>query len=424
MHTTGVQTIEPTWSAFVAVASVCLLAAVLTGCAGFTSVMEGNQDYWATKGDSQIPPSQFKPKLVPITPELLIQQARKRQESKKSDNLDPLTVEDTDYAYHVGTWDQLKIGVWNHPEFSFSSGFLGQSSEGGEETYLVQSDGTIFFPYAGQMQIAGKTVEQIRKDLTKALSLYVEQPQIGIRVTGFNSKQVYVTGEVGNPTALPLTTKPMTLLDALHKAGDPTEIADERNARLTRNETTYTIDLLNTPPPVLSSIYMQDEDVLHLPDNKRQKAYVVGEVNKQVAASFIDGTLTLSEALSQAEGLNLFSANTRGVYVIRGFPLDRETTRRPSSENQVKTKLQNQMGLTKAQADKAVRDAERDMPVQPVVYQLDAEQASAMILAREFYLQPQDIVFVSSTGLTRWSRMISKLLPSVQSVRSIESMGN
>ena len=40
----------------------------------------------------------------------------------------------------------------------------------------------------------------------------------------------------------------------------------------------------------------------------------------------------------------------------------------------------------------------------------------ALIFGDGFKLQPRDIVFVDATGLARWNRLISQILPTVQTI--------
>lgn len=317
------------------------------------------------------------PRVIPVTPQLLREQAARRQ--MVDAEIRNLIGQQASTAYRIGAQDILNVLVWDHPELSNPMGNFQDIQNMGR---LVREDGTIFFPYVGVLHVAGKTVEEVRRDIQTKLAPYIQSPQVDVRVVGFRSKKVYVTGEVDRPGIVPVTDVPMTVMDAINLAGGfDKERADQRTAYLTRNGQRQQLDILALYSGAQGNLLLQDGDVLYVPNNTQNKVFILGEVEKQRAVMMDQGRLTLAEALSGAEGMNLSTADTRGVYVIRAVP----TVLADGSPGAV-------------QAD---------------IYQLDLRDASALVLADAFQLQPRDLVYVSSSGLVRWNRVVQQILPTV-----------
>ena len=123
-----------------------------------------------------------------------------------------------------------------------------------------------------------------------------------------------------------------------------------------------------------TDIILQDGDVVHVSRNDDQKVFVLGEVVKAQPIPIQRSRMTLAEALASAGGLNELQANASGVFVLR-------TSSNPDN----------------------VAD----------VYQLDASNALALVLADQFPLQSRDIVYVTAAPIARWNRLVQQLLPTI-----------
>lgn len=311
--------------------------------------------------------------LIPITPEEVRRQHMLRPSGPATAGAQGKIDE---YHYLVGPQDVLSITVWEHPELTIPAGGQRPVEQEGNR---VRADGTIFYPYVGVLKVAGKNTEQIRAELTEKLSRYIKNPQLDVRVVGFNSQKVHVAGAVSQPGVVPLTDVPMTLGDVINHSGGVSEKADIQEVSLIRDgvHSTFNLQELYHRGDLSQNILLRDRDIVYVPVNTMRKVYVMGEVNNTAALPMQDGQMNLAEVMASA-GIDQQAADPERIFVLR-------------------------------------QGAEK-----PLAYHLDASDPGALILATTFPLQPLDVVFVSTSNLTRWNRVLTQLLPTVQTLWTID----
>jgi polysaccharide export outer membrane protein len=305
-----------------------------------------------------------KVKVTPITAKLIIERESATRQAIEIPK--PASISD---GYRIGPHDRLLITVWEHPELNDAGGEQIAPDQAGK---VVQDDGTLFFPYAGNLHVAGKTVTEVREMLVSELSHYFKRVKLDVRVLSYLSHRVYVVGEVKNPGIQSMVDTPLTAAEAISRAGGSTPESDLSHVTLSRDGKTYPLDLqaLYEKGNAGENIYLKDGDVLNIPDSRKSRVFMMGEVGKQQSLQINKGRMTLGEALSDSQGVNFDTAKPGEIYVIR--------TAQPS----------------------------------PEIFHLDGESPDAMVLADRFALQPHDVVYVGTAGVTRWSRAMNQLVPS------------
>lgn len=120
--------------------------------------------------------------------------------------------------YTLGATDVLEITVQRHPEVSGK--------------FVINSEGKIQFQFVGDIALAGLTKEEAEPIIAKALEKYIINPEITVQIVEYNSKVVYVVGEVGAPGKIYMRGDTITVRDALLAAGLPQLTAATGNATL------------------------------------------------------------------------------------------------------------------------------------------------------------------------------------------------
>src|SRR5215510_1113726 len=115
-------------------------------------------------------------------------------------------------GYLLGPEDVVKISVWKDEHLTTET--------------VVRPDGMISFPLIGDVQAAGRTVEELRGDIVKRLSRFIPNPNVSVAVTKLLSYKIYVLGRVNKPGEY-MVGHQTDVLQALSLAGGLTPFAAE-----------------------------------------------------------------------------------------------------------------------------------------------------------------------------------------------------
>jgi polysaccharide biosynthesis/export protein len=119
-------------------------------------------------------------------------------------------------AYKIGPLDVLDVSVFKVPELS--------------KVVQVADTGTVNLPLVGQIPTAGKTAEEVERDLEAKLGAkYLESPQVTVYVKEYNSQRVTVEGSIKKPGVYPIRGKTsllqsIAMAEGLHEASDSTVV--------------------------------------------------------------------------------------------------------------------------------------------------------------------------------------------------------
>lgn len=353
-------------------------ATILSACAMAPGSFVEFKSLKEAKTDAGLLNSQVSITTVDAT---VLRQLSEKESDDSTDLLSVLESERSRYEYRVGPGDILSIIVYDHPELTIPAGEQRSAADTGN---LVNPDGAIFFPYTGRIRVDGKTVDEIRENITTLLSEYIRDPQIEVRVAQFNSKFVFVTGAVNKPGRVALRNTPLTLIDAIQLASGFAPNANHHELKITRQNQTAAVssyELLKAGD-LSQNIILRPGDLIHVPDDSTQRVYVMGEVNRPGQVGMGATRLSLTDVITQVGGIKESSADAAGVFVIR-----------PSAR-------------TDRLAD---------------VYQFDLRNSIAYVFSNQFRVTPNDIVYVSTTDLGRLNRVIDQISPTLDLINLTET---
>ena len=299
----------------------------------------------------------------------------------------------------IGPGDVLEVTIWEAPPaalFGANTSFgsagstdilaatagLGQRS--GLPEMTVDSAGRITVPFAGAVPAAGRTTQEVEREIAARLARKAHDPQISVRIAQNASSTVAVVGDDGKATRVPLTPRGERLLDVLTSAGGVSKPAGKVMVEVTRaGRVAYM--------PLESVIRNPDENIRMGPDDVVTALYqpfsftALGATNTSAEIPFEATGLTLAQALGRVGGLKDDRANIRGAYIFR---------------------FEDPAVLDPAIAANARRTPDGRIPV---IYRIDLRQASTLFAAQGFPMRNKDVLYVTSAPLTDLQRFVGIL---------------
>lgn len=279
----------------------------------------------------------------------------------------------------IGVGDSLQITLWEAAAGGlFSAPVSDRTSPGSRSAaipdQLVGRDGSVTVPYAGRIQAAGRTPQEVEAAIVERLRGKAIEPQALVNVSRNVTNTVTVTGEVTNGARVPLSLKGDRVMDVIAAAGGFRSPVHETFVSLTRGERTARAPvqaLLNNPR---EDVFVRPGDILTV-ERTPQTFTVAGAVGANAVIPFDARGLTLEEAIGKAGGLNDHRADPNGLFVLRYEP-----SSLVSEYPTVSPVLLSRSWV-------------------PVAYHLNLRDPSALFVARRFAMRDKDIIYVSNAPL-------------------------
>ncbi|MHC8308077.1 polysaccharide biosynthesis/export family protein [Pseudomonas sp. GT1P32] len=124
-----------------------------------------------------------------------------------------------DTTYRLSPGDKLAVSVWGEDKL--------------KQDVIVLPNGSITFPLAGQVDVAGLDTTAVEEKIAAKLVKYIPDPQVSVVVTGTEGNVAYVQGKVLKPGTVHMSGQ-TSVLQVISMAGGLDKFADKDEIKVVR----------------------------------------------------------------------------------------------------------------------------------------------------------------------------------------------
>jgi polysaccharide export outer membrane protein len=307
----------------------------------------------------------------------------------------------------VGPGDVLEISIWEAPPgVLFSSAVRDPTSASSSAAtsstnvsafpqQMISGAGTIYVPFAGTVQVAGKTLVEIESDITHQLQGKANQPQVLVRLTANNTSCATVIGEVASSMRMPLTPRGERLLDALAAAGGTKEPVDKITVQLTRGTSVRALPLDTVIRDPRQNIRLQPGDVVTALFEPLSFT-ALGATGKSDEVNFEAQGISLAQALARAGGVLDNRSDAAGVFIFR---------------------FESKDTLKLADVPASTPDGKI-----PVIYRVNLRDPRAFFVAQSFPMQNKDVLYVANAPAAQLQKFLNLIVSTVYPIQGVVTL--
>jgi polysaccharide export outer membrane protein len=296
----------------------------------------------------------------------------------------------------IGVGDIISITI-----FEASAGGLfippeGAATRGGNYVPIppqqVETSGVISVPFAGAIRAAGRTPQQVSRDIAQRLAQRAVEPQVIVSLADRRSGSVSVLGDVNSPTRLTIDPGGLRVLEAITRAGGPRNPPYETIVTIKRGDYTTRALLSAVVKRPDQNPYLSPGDTVFV--SREARYYIalgstptpgsIGGTNNR-RFTFENDEMTLAEAAAKAGGLEPTRADPRAVFLYRMEP----------------RQVLEQLG---------VDVSGYSGPEIPTIYTSDFSRGDSFFIATDFAMRNRDIIYVAeapAVGLQRFTNLLA-----------------
>jgi polysaccharide export outer membrane protein len=272
----------------------------------------------------------------------------------------------------LGPGDVVKVHVW---EGGTATVFIANSGDLGEIS--VDDQGRLYLPFAGMIPVAGRSIPEVRGDITRRLRTVVRNPQVDIRPVRLRSKLISVQGNAAKAGSYPIERGRTRLGELLGEAAPDLknpEMLEVTVRRAGQSGSVRMADILRNPS---LDIALQPGDSVVL-NEIVENVTVLGAAGVQGQVRIARREYSVADVLGQARGLDENAADPRAVFLVRP-----------------------------QQGDAA-----------PIVYQFEMRRPETVALASRFVVRDKDAILISNAPFTQTRKALSAITQTIGTARS------
>ncbi len=250
----------------------------------------------------------------------------------------------------------------------------------------VDQKGSIYVPYAGEIPAAARTLPEIQQAIVARLRNRAIEPQVVVSLNQQHSSVVSVLGDVNTPGVLALNSVGERLLALIARAGGPKFEAIESYVNLQRDGRQVRVLLSRVVHDPRENIFIRPNDVIFI-THEAPTFTALGALNQNVFGfnseiNFDVETLTLSQAIGKAGGLNDQQSDPGEVFVYR---------------------YEDRHLLQKLGVDTKRFSFDRI----PTIYHINLRDPSGMLLAAGFQMRTKDVMYVANARVVDYYKLLT-----------------
>lgn len=262
--------------------------------------------------------------------------------------------------------DKLTLRIWDSSDNSLLTSIEQKMVQ--LQDVRVAANGTIFMPYVGNVNVLGLTPNLAREKLQDELESIVPAAQLQLDMAEGRNNSVDLVSGVASPGTYPMPNRNFSVLGLISMGGGIGAHLNNPQIRLVRGRNIYgtSVDtLLNNPQ--LDTLLRGGDRVFVEEDERYFLSF--GATGKEDLHIFTKDEMSAMDAMSVAGGFQDSRADPQGLLVLREYGAE------------------------------AVAPGVRGPRQTRVVFTLDLTSADGLFSARQFSINPGDLVIATESPI-------------------------